>query len=111
MKHSEKSLILDELSKLMKKSRLSNSQKKEIINLVKQEKKATEIQKERFMLFYGLNESGKKCMNLPQIAEKYGCTPPAIRCSVLSMRCKLLKYEEEFSIIENIVNECKKGEH
>lgn len=104
---NKKSSILNDLLKLMRDSRLNDFQKLEIVNLIEQETTATEIQKDRFKLFYGLNKDGKKDMKFTQIARMYGCTAPAIRSSVFAMKCKLLKYEKEFSIIENIVNECK----
>lgn len=108
MMDDKKSFIMNELLELMKNSRLNNSQKIQIINLVEQEKTATKKQKERFMLFYGLNKNGEKDMNFTQISKIYNCNIAAIRSSVFAMKCKLLKYEEKFSIIEDIVNECKK---
>lgn len=103
----KKIMIINELLELMKNSRLNKNQKLKIMNLVKEEKTATRVQKERFMLLYGLNKNNRKNMKIVQIAKLYRCTPSAIRGSVFAMRCKLLKYDEEFSIIENIVNKCK----
>ncbi len=103
----KKSSILNDLLKLMRDSRLNDSQKLEVVNLIEQEKTATEIQKDRFKLFYGLNKDGEKAMKFTPIAQIYGCTAATIRSSVFAMRDKLLKYEKEISIIENIVNECK----
>lgn len=104
-----KIFIMKELLELMKNSKLSDSQKLKIMNLVDQEETATKKQKERFKLFYGLNVNGEKYMNLSQISKISGCTCPAIKSSILAMKRKLLKYEKEFSIIENIVNEFGNG--
>lgn len=107
MKSEEKSLIIDSLIELAKKSKLNNNQKKRILNLVESLGIATELQKERFILYYGFNTNGKDFRNLNKIAKSYGCTANAVRSSVVSLRNKLSRLKEEFEIIEQVVNECK----
>ena len=99
--------IMDELLELMKNSRLNNNQKLKMIDIIKNEKTATQKQKERFMLFYGLNLSGEKDMTLTQLSKMCGCNYGAIKGSIIGMKKKLLRNEEIIQKIEEIVNECK----
>lgn len=109
MTMDEKSLIVDELLELMKNSRLNQNQKIQIMNLIDEEDRATDNEKERFALYYGLNVNGRQNMKLIQIASLYGRSISSIRNSISSMRRKLINYTDEmkFSIIENIVKECR----
>lgn len=106
----EKYLIVNKLIELMKISKLDTKQKIKIMNLVNKNEKATENQKERFCLFYGLNVNGRKNMKLIQIANLYGCSYHAIKDSIIGMKRNLVKYSEEkdLLIIKKIVNECEK---
>lgn len=103
----EKSLIVDSLIELAKKSKLNSNQKKRILDMIESLDNATEIQKERFILYYGFNTNGRDFRNLTKIAKSYGCTVNAVRASVVSLRNKLSKLKKEFKIIEQVVNECK----
>lgn len=105
----EEKLIRDELLELLLEGKLNNKQKAKIIELLEQDKYITENEMERFSLLYGLNTNGKKTFTFKQIAKIYNCSDSAIRCSVSSMKRKLLKYTDskENTIIKNIVKECK----
>ena len=111
MSEDEKSLLVDELLELMKKSKLTKSQKISIMQIVDEQEKATENQRERFCLYYGLNVNDRKNMGFKQIAELYGCSYNAIRNSISSMRRKIINYssDQEFLIIKKIVDDCKEG--
>ena len=52
-------------------------------------KNTTDIQKDRFISFYGLDKNSDKGQTLGEIAEKYNCSTTAIRCSVISVKNKL----------------------
>ena len=52
-------------------------------------KNTTDIQKDRFISFYGLDKNSDKGQTLGEIAEKYNCSITAIRCSVISVKNKL----------------------
>lgn len=107
MKFKDKSEIVNKLIRIMEKSELNSEQKKRIVKVVKNLEMATEIQKERFILFYGLDDNGSKIRTLKQIAEKYNCTTNAIRVSVVTVKNKLSRLEKNVKIIENIVQECE----
>lgn len=107
MKFKYKSLVVDELLELAKKSKLNTNQKKRILNIVENLDNATETQKERFILYYGFNDNGMDFRNLTKISKAYGCTTSAVRLSVVSLKNKLSKLNEEFKIIEQVVNECE----
>ena len=111
MSEDEKSLLVDELLELMKKSKLTKSQKISIMQIVDEQEKATENQRERFCLYYGLNVNDRKNMGFKQIAELYGCSYNAIRNSISSMRRKIINYSsnQKFLIIKKIVDDCKEG--
>ena len=52
-------------------------------------KNTTDIQKDGFISFYGLDKNSDKGQTLGEIAEKYNCSTTAIRCSVISVKNKL----------------------
>lgn len=89
---------------LIKESKLDSDQITKIINIINNLSIATENQKKRFMMYYGLNTNGIKSKNFTEIAKIYGCTVSAIRCSVITVKNKLSRLNEEFDIIEEIVN-------
>ena len=70
MNFKDKSLIVDSLIKLAKESKLNTEQRKRLLNIVEKLTKATETQKERFIMYYGLSENknerkeSKKCVIL-----------------------------------------------
>lgn len=94
MKFKERSLIVDELLRLVKESKLESDERNEIVNLV-DSLEATESQKERFILYYELSESGPKPASFAKIGEMYGRTSSAIMVSVIKLRNKLKRVSEE----------------
>lgn len=94
MKFKERSLIVDELLRLAKESKLESDERNEIVNLV-DSLEATEGQKERFILYYELSESGPKPASFAKIGEMYGRTSSAIMVSVIKLRNKLKRVSEE----------------
>lgn len=106
MKVKDKSSVVDELLELAKKTKLNSTQKKRILNIVENLDNATETQKERFIIYYGFNDNGMNFRNLTKIAKVYGCTPSAVRTSVVSVRNKLIRLKENFEILEEVVKEC-----
>lgn len=94
MKFKERSLIVDELLRLAKESKLESDERNEIVNLV-DSLEATEGQKERFILYYELSESGPKPASFAKIGKMYGRTSSAIMVSVIKLRNKLKRVSEE----------------
>lgn len=109
MKNKDKSSVVNELLELAKKSKLNSEQKKRIVKIVENLEDATETQKERFIIYYGFNDNGVNLRNLTKIAKSYGCTPSAVRLSVVTLKNKLSRLNEEFEIIEQVVTECDKN--
>lgn len=107
MDFEEKSLLVNKLLKLAKTSKLSNNQKKTILTIVESLKNVTEIQKRRFILYYQLNTPNKKKSTLSSIGEFYGCSKTAVRASVIRVKSKLKRLNEEIKIIEEIVKKCE----
>lgn len=109
MINDEKILVRDELLKLLRNGKLSKTQKTEILNLIEQDDDATDNERERFSLYYGLNVNEKEPLNFKQIAQLYGCSESSIRTSVYNMKRKMLKYTdlEENEIVKRIIKESK----
>ena len=106
MKFKDKSMIVDTLIELAKESKLNTDQRKRILDIVENLEKATETQKERFILYYGLSENKKERKKLIEIAKIYGTTTSDIIHSIISVRNKLSRLHEGFEVIEQVVNEC-----
>ena len=93
----------------MKEYDISNNHKEEIYNLVLKLPKKTELQKERFIRYYGLKPTEFKKETLSAIAREQHRTPNAIRSSVVSIRIAMFRIpDDEFSILERIYREYHK---
>lgn len=110
MNKNDKSLLIDRLLELMRASRLNKNQKIKIMNLIDKQEGATENQKERFCLYYGLNTNDRKNMSITNIANLYDCTYSAIKFSISAMERKMVNRisEQDIVIIKTIIDECKK---
>ena len=104
MKRKDKRQIINILIALAKESKLNAEQKEKIFNVVKNLKNATEIQRERFLKYYGLD--GTECKKLVDMAKMCGVTSSTIRGSVIAMELNIAKSDEAFEVVEKIVNEC-----
>lgn len=107
LNYKEKGKIVDKLIKLMEKSLLNVNQKKVIRKIVNNLENTTEIQKDRFILFYGLDEERCETRKLREIAAKYNCTTTAIRQSVITVKNKLSRLEKNVKLIAKVIQECK----
>lgn len=54
-----------------------------------------EIQKQKFLLYYNLNQNQQNTYGLSEIARMYNVTPNAIRCSVGRIRNALVNLQDE----------------
>ena len=102
----EKSKTINTLTKLALTSKLNDEQKDKIAEIVDNMDILTEIQKDRFIMYYGLNTNGIDFRTYTKIANIYKCSVSAVRLSVVTVKQKLVRLEEEFKIIEDIVKEC-----
>lgn len=103
----EKSKIVNSLIKLAKTSKLDIEQKKKIVEILDNMEIITETQRERFIMYYGLGVYSKERKTLIKIATIYGVTVNAVRYSITNVKNKLTRLENEFEVLEQIVNECE----
>lgn len=106
MKDIDKNSIVDSLLELARKTKLNKNQKNRFSNIVDNLENATETQKERFIMYYGLNTNGMDFTKLSKIAQIYGCTTPAIRNSIITLRNKLSNLEDDFYDLEELYRDC-----
>lgn len=93
----------------MKQYDISNDHKEELYNIVLKLNKKTDLQKERFIRYYGLKPTEFKRETLSAIAREQNCTPNAIQSSVISIRIAMFRIsDEDFSILEKIYAEYNK---
>ena len=93
----------------MKKYNISDRYKEQIYNVVLKLPKKTDLQKERFIRYYGLQPTEFKKETLSAIAREQNCTPNAVRSSVISIRIAMFRiHDEDFSILEKIYEEYHK---
>jgi len=93
----------------MKKYNISDRYKEQIYNVVLKLPKKTDLQKERFIRYYGLQPTEFKKETLPAISREQHCTPNAVRSSVISIRIAMFRiHDEDFSILEKIYEEYHK---
>lgn len=102
----EKIKTVNTLIKLAKTSKLNNEQKDRIVKILDNTDILTETQRERFIMYYGLNTNGLDFRNLEKIAKIYKCSISAVRLSIVTAKNKISKLEDEFKIIEEVVDEC-----
>lgn len=90
----------------MKKYNISDRYKEQIYNVVLKLPKKTDLQKERFIRYYGLQPTEFKKETLSAISREQHCTPNAVRSSVISIRIAMFRiHDEDFSILEKIYEE------
>ena len=93
----------------MKKYNISDRYKEQIYNVVLKLPKKTDLQKERFIRYYGLQPTEFKKETLSAISREENCTPNAVRNSVISIRIAMFRiHDEDFSILEKIYEEYHK---
>lgn len=90
----------------MKQYDISNKYKKQIYHLVLKLSKKTELQKERFIRYYGLQPTEFKREALSTIAREQHCTSNAVRSSVVYIRIAMFRIsDEDLLILERIYQE------
>ena len=105
-KFTNKRDLIGYLLDYMKRYDISNSHKEELYNIVLKLPKKTDLQKERFIRYYGLKPQEFKRETLTSIARDQLCTTNAIRSSIISIRVAMFRIsDEDFSILEKIYSE------
>ena len=110
MQFTEERLIVRALMDYMKKNNISNSNKEKIYNMVIDLENKTELQKERFIRYYGLKPKDFIRENMCVIAKKENVKPRAVRSSIFAIRHALAHTSDDnFLILKNIyLKEVKK---
>lgn len=106
IKFTDKRDLVGWLLDYMKQCDISNTYKEQIYYLVLKLPKKTDLQKERFIRYYGLKPTKFKRETLSTIAIEQHCTPNAVRGSVVFVRIEMFCIsDEDFSILEKIYAE------
>lgn len=91
----------------MKLNKMSDAHKNIIYDIVINLNR-TPIQKERFIMFYGLGPYLGNRHTLSNIAKKYKCTYSSIRCSVEAMNVSLFRMSDDvFQTLIKMLEEYK----
>lgn len=93
----------------MKQYNISNKHKEQVYRVVLKLPKKTNLQKARFIRYYGLQPTEFKKETLSAISKDQNCTPNAVRSSVIAIRIATFRiHDEDFSILEKIYEEYHK---
>lgn len=91
------------LLELLEKNIISDTDKNKIYDVVMSMDKKTDKQKDRLARYFGIKPNNLKRETMTNIAKSYGCTPSAIRSSVISVRAGLYRIsKEDFTILKTI---------
>lgn len=109
IKFTDKRDLVGWLLDYMKQYDILNTYKEQIYYLVLKLPKKTDLQKERFIRYYGLKPTKFKRETLSAIAREQHCTLNAVRSSIISIRIAMFRIQDEdFSILEKIYAEYHK---
>ncbi len=82
--------LVNEVLELAKQDKLNNQQKKQLHDIV-MDISGTDTQKQRFLLFYNLEEQQDKKYRWCDLQKRYNCTYNAIKSSVNRIAFKLMR--------------------
>ena len=82
--------LVNEVLELAKQDKLNNQQKKQLHDIV-MDISGTDTQKQRFLLFYNLEEQQDKKYRWCDLQKRYICTYNAIKSSVNRIAFKLMR--------------------
>lgn len=91
----EKQHIRDKLITFLEKQTLDDIQRKKLFEIIMNMEDATLIQKERFILYYGLDKNKKKIHNATKIAKLQKCTASSIRQSINRIKSQIPQLSDE----------------
>ena len=91
--------IVRTLLNYMKKNNISNKNKEIIYNMVLEITYKTDLQKERFIRYYGLKPQNFQRETLTEIARSSNINPSAVRSSVVRIRHALIHIAEDNFLI------------
>lgn len=101
----EKEHIRDKFIILLEKNVFNDVQKKKLTEFILGIDEISDVYKERFILYYGLQTQK---YNMPEIAKLQNCTVTNIRYSINRVKTTILHLpNEKIEILRNIMNEIK----
>ena len=108
-KFSEHRDTIVALLELMTKVDISNNDKQKIYDAIMNMQSKTTTQKDGFTRYIGVKPKEFKKETYKEIAESYGCSTSAIRCSVYSTQSGLYRIQDDgYAVLEKIY---KKYQH
>lgn len=103
----ERYYIVEDILEFAKKNLLSDTQKQQVCKVLNNMKNKTDIQLERFMMFYNLKDNEKQYRKC-DLARLYNCSPNVISATLNKMSVKLKRIDEvDMLVLKNIVDSCK----
>lgn len=102
----ERRETIQNLINLLRENILSDEQKNEVYEIVKNINK-TRLQKRRFCMYYGLGPNLHEHNTYKKIADFYDCSPNVIRDSVISTATGLYRIpDKQMKVLKDIVESC-----
>lgn len=96
--------IRDKLITFLEKKTLDDTQKHQLFELIMNIEDATPMQKERFILYYGLDK--EKIHSASKLAKLQHCTQSNIRQAINKIKSKIIRLpDEKIDIIREIIEE------
>lgn len=101
---NEKQHIRDKLITFLEKKTLNDTQKYQLFELIMNIEDATPMQKERFILYYGLDK--EKIHSASKLAKLQHCTQSNIRQAINKIKSKIIRLpDEKIDIIREVIEE------
>lgn len=106
----ERTDIVYNLLELLRNNCFNDIQKQKICNILNNIQEKTQIQLERFELFYNLQQDNKT-YKLCDLAKKYNCSSGAIRTSIGHIRARLIRIKDvDMYVLKSILNDYYKNQ-
>ncbi len=100
----EKQCVRDKLIIFLEEHTLDDIQKQKLLNIIMSMKNTTIMQKERFILYYGLDQNKEKIHSASKIAKLQNCSTSNIRQAINKVKSKIPRLEdEEIDIIREMI--------
>lgn len=102
----EKQHIRDKFITFLEEQTLNNAQKEKIFEIIMNMENATLMQKERFILYYGLDKNKEKIHNASKISKLENCCQSNIRQAINKIKSKIPQLsDEKIELIRKLIRE------
>jgi len=92
---AEKQHVRDKLINFLEVEILNDTQRQQLFDIVINMKETTLLQKERFILYYGLDKDKAKIHSCSKIATIQNCTPSNIRQAINKIKSRFIRLSDE----------------